>query len=199
MNGAGLRSDQGEIEAAVTYVRDSSRGTLVRRRSAVLPSTGAGWPTTTVSTPFRRLRAADVRAFVGGIRAWMVLLPVDAVLLLAPLIWRPVQVPASVVFAVLGLFFITGGERFRARLHLAVLDDIPTLVGRLLMAVSISLRCCCDWPRMAEDCERSKASVGPSGSCSSSVAVSRRADVKSAISSFRVSISIPVRSRSDSS
>src|SRR3954468_19981696 len=92
MNGAGLRSDQGETEATVTYVREPSRGTLVRRRSAVLQSTGTGWPAATVSTPFRPLPAADVRVFVGRIRAWMVLLPVDAALLLSPLIWRPQQV-----------------------------------------------------------------------------------------------------------
>ena len=138
INGAGLRSDQGEIEAEVTtHVRDTSRGTLVRRRSAVLASTRTGWPATTVSTPFRRLTAADVRVFVGRIRAWMVLLPVDAALLLAPLIWRPQQLAPSVVFTALALFFITGGERFRARLHLSVLDDVPTLVGRLLMAAAV--------------------------------------------------------------
>ncbi|MCU1616863.1 MAG: exopolysaccharide biosynthesis polyprenyl glycosylphosphotransferase [Frankiales bacterium] len=121
----------------MTYVRNLSSGTLVRRTAPVVESSGAGWPAATFTTPFRAPTAADLRILVGRVRAWMVLLPVDAALLLAPTLSHPRQIKASLAFAVLSLFFITGGERFRARLHLSVLDEIPTLVSRLLMAAAL--------------------------------------------------------------
>jgi exopolysaccharide biosynthesis polyprenyl glycosylphosphotransferase len=43
-----------------------------------------------------------------------------------------------VVFTALALLFITGGDRYRARLHLGVLDELPTLIGRLLMAAALT-------------------------------------------------------------
>ena len=42
-----------------------------------------------------------------------------------------------ILIAVLALFFITGGERFRARLHLSILDEVPTLISRLLMSAAL--------------------------------------------------------------
>jgi exopolysaccharide biosynthesis polyprenyl glycosylphosphotransferase len=94
------------------------------------------------SVPFRALplpaAAGDLRSFVARIRAWMVQLPVDAAMLMAPMLWRPgQQLRAEVVFTALALLFITGGDRYRARLHLGVLDDLPHLVSRLLMAAGL--------------------------------------------------------------
>ena len=83
-----------------------------------------------------RSRAAELRAFVGGIRAWMVQLPVDAALLMTPAVWAPGQLLQLAAFTGLALLFITGGDRYRARLHLSVLDEVPMLIGRLLMAAA---------------------------------------------------------------
>jgi exopolysaccharide biosynthesis polyprenyl glycosylphosphotransferase len=77
------------------------------------------------------------RLFLGRIRAWMVQLPVDAALVVAPALWRPERLSTAVLFATLALLFITGGDRYRARLELGVLEELPTLVGRLLMAASL--------------------------------------------------------------
>ena len=71
------------------------------------------------------------------VRAWMVVLPVDAALLAAPLLWAPQQWRAHVTMAVLGLLLLTGGNRYRARLHLSVLDELPVLLGRLLTAAAV--------------------------------------------------------------
>jgi exopolysaccharide biosynthesis polyprenyl glycosylphosphotransferase len=120
-----------------THVRDLSKGTLVRHSTPVLESTGTGWPATTFTTPFHAPTASEIRTLVGRIRAWMVLLPVDAALLLAPILWHPQQIKASLTFTGLALLFITGGERFRARLHLSILDEVPSLIGRLLMAAAV--------------------------------------------------------------
>ena len=75
----------------------------------------------------------------------MVVLPVDAVMLVAPAVWTPGQLKAVLVTAALSLVLLSGGGRYRARLHLSVLDELPTLVGRLAtaaagVAVVIALR-----------------------------------------------------------
>lgn len=62
--------------------------------------------------------------------------PVDFVLILAPILWRPYQIHAVVTMAVLGVFLLSGGGRYRARLHLSVLDELPTILARLLTAAA---------------------------------------------------------------
>ncbi|WP_218822444.1 sugar transferase [Geodermatophilus pulveris] len=72
-----------------------------------------------------------------GVRAWMVLIPIDALALAAPALWTPTQWKASLSFAVLSVLFITGAERYRARLHASVLDEVPSLLGKMLMAAAV--------------------------------------------------------------
>jgi exopolysaccharide biosynthesis polyprenyl glycosylphosphotransferase len=67
----------------------------------------------------------------------MVVLPVDAMLLAAPVLWAPQQWRAHLSMALLGLLLLTGGARYRARLHLSVLDELPALLGRLLTAAAV--------------------------------------------------------------
>ncbi len=67
----------------------------------------------------------------------MVLPPIDGLLLLTPALWTPNQFKAFGVFSLLGVLFITGAERYRARLHASVLDELPTLLGKLLMAAAL--------------------------------------------------------------
>jgi exopolysaccharide biosynthesis polyprenyl glycosylphosphotransferase len=73
---------------------------------------------------------------VNRVRAWMVVPPVDVVLILAPLAWRPHQIHAVVAMAVLATILVTGGVRYRAPLHLSVLDELPTIITRLFTAVA---------------------------------------------------------------
>lgn len=66
------------------------------------------------------------------LRAWMMTAPVDVVALLAPLLvsqnyWRGTLANAGLTVAV----FATGGL-YRARRHLSILDELPSLGGRLL-------------------------------------------------------------------
>jgi exopolysaccharide biosynthesis polyprenyl glycosylphosphotransferase len=67
----------------------------------------------------------------------MVVVPVDALLLAAPATWAPQQARAHLVMALLGVALLTGGSRYRARLHLSVLDELPVLAGRLLTAAAV--------------------------------------------------------------
>lgn len=75
--------------------------------------------------------------FLGRVRAWMLVLPLDGLLLLAPLLWAADMHKAVIAMTALSLFLITGGGRYRARLHMSVLDELPTLVARLLTAAAI--------------------------------------------------------------
>jgi exopolysaccharide biosynthesis polyprenyl glycosylphosphotransferase len=80
---------------------------------------------------------ARPRTFLSRVRAWMVVLPCDALMLVAPVLWNPGQVRAMICFALLSVLLFTGGSRYRARLHLSVLDELPALVTKVLTAAAV--------------------------------------------------------------
>ena len=67
----------------------------------------------------------------------MVVLPVDAAMLLVPLLWAPEQPKAFISTAVLTVLMSNIGGRFRARLNLSVLDDLPQLLSRILVSAGV--------------------------------------------------------------
>ena len=67
----------------------------------------------------------------------MLVLPIDAAGLLAPGLLTPRYRVAMVGLAVVGLALLTGGQRYRARLHISVLDELPTLIARLLATIGL--------------------------------------------------------------
>jgi exopolysaccharide biosynthesis polyprenyl glycosylphosphotransferase len=67
----------------------------------------------------------------------MLVLPVDALILLTPVLWAPHYAKAFVAMSLLGVVLLSGGGRYRARLHLSVLDDLPTVLARLLVAAAL--------------------------------------------------------------
>jgi exopolysaccharide biosynthesis polyprenyl glycosylphosphotransferase len=71
------------------------------------------------------------------IRAWMVVQPLDAALVMMPALWHPGHWRASVVMAALFLLMLADGSRYRARLHLSVLDELPFLATRLFTAAAL--------------------------------------------------------------
>lgn len=70
------------------------------------------------------------------VRAWMVVPVVDFAVMMAPLAWRPPQLLSTLTLATLGTLLLTGGSRYVAPLHLSVLDELPSIVTRLLAAVA---------------------------------------------------------------
>lgn len=84
-----------------------------------------------VARPFLGIRSA------ARLKAWMVVLPVDAVALVAPVLWTAEHWKGFVAWAALSLLLLTGGGRYRARVHLSVLDELPNLLSRLLAAGAI--------------------------------------------------------------
>jgi exopolysaccharide biosynthesis polyprenyl glycosylphosphotransferase len=73
---------------------------------------------------------------LSGVQAWMVVPVVDFVLMVAPLLWRPPQVHAILLMAVVATLLLTDGCRYVAPLHLSVLDAVPSVLGRMLTAVA---------------------------------------------------------------
>ena len=86
--------------------------------------------------------APSDRRFLGvksarGIAAWMLVPPVDLLALLLPLFWMPQHAKALVLMALVAMLTLNGAGRYRARLHISVLDDLPPIAGRLLAAAAI--------------------------------------------------------------
>ena len=84
----------------------------------------------------RKDHRRGVPLLLSRIRAWMLVPPTDFVLMVAPLAWRQNQIHAVVTMALLGVLLLSGGGRYRARLHLSVLDELPTILARLLTAAA---------------------------------------------------------------
>ncbi|QVI30748.1 sugar transferase [Mycolicibacterium neoaurum] len=66
----------------------------------------------------------------------MVVPAVDFLMLMTPLLWRPPQPLTVLTMAIFGTLLLSGGARYVAPLHLSVLDDLPTIVTRLLATVA---------------------------------------------------------------
>ena len=88
-----------------------------------------------VTAPTAERGRARLR-FLTRIRAWMVVPVLDFALMMSPLLWRPPQLTSVFTFAVLATLLLTGGGRHVSRLHLSVLDELPTIITRLLTAVA---------------------------------------------------------------
>jgi exopolysaccharide biosynthesis polyprenyl glycosylphosphotransferase len=79
---------------------------------------------------------AGIRS-VTKLKGWMLVLPMDVLALCTPLIWTPGYYKAFISMAALSLLLLTGGGRYRARLHVSVLDELPIVLSRMLAAGAI--------------------------------------------------------------
>ena len=82
-------------------------------------------------------RRSLFRRFLWRIRAWMIVLPVDALMLMSPMLWAPDQYTATIAMTALSLFLIVDRGRYHARLHVSVLDELPSLLASLFTAAAI--------------------------------------------------------------
>ncbi|MGH3827377.1 MAG: sugar transferase [Pseudonocardiaceae bacterium] len=124
------RGEVAERERARTSLFSSDLSRPLRSENDAY--TGASYPSDPVSWAARRLRGV-----ISRVRAWMLVLPVDVTMLMAPVLWAPQQVKADISMCVLFLLMVTRGGRYRARLHLSVLDELPGLLTRLLTAAAL--------------------------------------------------------------
>lgn len=94
-------------------------------------------PAPLATDPDEPAPAARAIGVLRRLRAWMLVLPVDLLILLSPILWAPQQWKAIVAMAAVALVLLTGGGRYRARLHLSVLDELPALLRNLLTAAAL--------------------------------------------------------------
>ncbi|MET7969997.1 sugar transferase [Micromonospora sp. NPDC005305] len=71
------------------------------------------------------------------VRAWMLVLPVDVIVLLAPAPFNPAHWRGLTVLTLLSIALLASGGLYRSRLHLSILDEAPVIVSRFLVAVAI--------------------------------------------------------------
>ncbi|MFE9653371.1 sugar transferase [Micromonospora sp. NPDC006431] len=100
---------------------------------AVTDAARVGLDTTAV-LPYASSRASKRTR---SLRAWMMAAPFDVVALLAPLLvtqnyWRGTLVNAGLTIAL-----FTAGGLYRARRHISILDELPSLCGRLLASAAV--------------------------------------------------------------
>ncbi|WP_243421013.1 sugar transferase [Micromonospora globispora] len=71
------------------------------------------------------------------LRAWMITAPADLAALLAPLLLSDRYWRGTLVMAGLTVALFAGGGLYRARRHLSILDELPSLGGRLLASAAV--------------------------------------------------------------
>ncbi|WP_425270432.1 sugar transferase [Micromonospora chersina] len=100
------------------------------------PPAGAGRPGLDVTAvlPYAGSRASRRTR---GLRAWMMTAPVDVAALLAPLLVTHQYWRGTLVMAGLTVAFFTAGGLYHARRHVSILDELPSLCGRLLASAAV--------------------------------------------------------------
>ncbi|RKR86233.1 exopolysaccharide biosynthesis polyprenyl glycosylphosphotransferase [Micromonospora pisi] len=72
-----------------------------------------------------------------GLRAWMLTAPADLVALLAPLLLSDDYWRGTLFAAALTIVIFAAGGLYRARRHVSILDELPSICGRLLASAGI--------------------------------------------------------------
>jgi exopolysaccharide biosynthesis polyprenyl glycosylphosphotransferase len=122
-----------QAATAVNHVTYESRHQVRAVRPVGVPRqrwSGAG-PDRTAPSP----HGHAVRPRSG--KAWLLTLAVDLSCLLLPALWVSQYRHAVAVMAVLSVLLFAEGELYRPRLHLSLLDELPVLLGRLLVAAAV--------------------------------------------------------------
>ncbi|SCG61773.1 sugar transferase [Micromonospora humi] len=100
---------------------------------ATAASTAGSMDTTTV-LPYAGSRASSRTR---RLRAWMVTAPIDVAALLAPLLLTQTYWRGTLFNAALAVSFFAAGGLYRPRRHISILDELPSLGGRLLASGAV--------------------------------------------------------------
>ncbi|MEU5562024.1 sugar transferase [Micromonospora musae] len=130
------------LDRSVVAQRD---GTGDEGREAVVTAVRLAGESSDVVEKRTNLDATTVLPYAGSraskrtrwLRSWMLTAPFDVVALLAPLLltqnyWRGTLANAALTVAI----FATGGL-YRARRHIGILDELPSICGRLLASAAV--------------------------------------------------------------
>lgn len=81
--------------------------------------------------------ASPVARRTRPLRAWMMVLPMDLAAFLSSLTWKQQNWKGVIVTAVLMVILFAVGRLYQGRRHLSVLDDLPSLCGRMLISIAL--------------------------------------------------------------
>ncbi|MGC4768718.1 sugar transferase [Micromonospora sp. DT44] len=112
--------------------RDESSAAAEPRVSATVP-VRSGMDTTAV-LPYAGSRASKRTRWL---RAWMLTAPIDGVALLVPLLLSQDYWRGTLSNAVLTVAIFASGGLYRARRHVGILDELPSICGRLLASAAV--------------------------------------------------------------
>jgi len=71
------------------------------------------------------------------LRAWMLTMPADFLAIVTPLLWTTANWRGIISTAVVTIVIFATGGLYRGRRHLSILDLLPGIIGRLLVAAAI--------------------------------------------------------------
>ena len=102
-------------------------------RTIATPSAHSGHATTAVLPHVSSHTARRTRR----LRAWMLAIPVDFAAMIAPLPWATHHWKGTIFAAFLTVAIFATGGLYRGRRHMSFLDELPSVLGRLLVAAAI--------------------------------------------------------------
>jgi exopolysaccharide biosynthesis polyprenyl glycosylphosphotransferase len=89
---------------------------------------------TTLVLPYVGSRSAKR---TNRLRAWMVTIPTDFAAVVTPLLWTIANWKGIIFTAIITVVIFAAGGLYRGRRHLSILDLMPGILGRLLIAAAI--------------------------------------------------------------
>ncbi|WP_246274686.1 sugar transferase [Phytohabitans houttuyneae] len=101
------------------------------------PDVAAAMPVRPVSTTVLPYVASDTSKRTRALRAWMITAPVDLFAMLAPLVVSTQYWRGTIFLAGLTVVIFAAGGLYHARRHVSILDELPSLCGRLLASAAI--------------------------------------------------------------
>ncbi|MER7334954.1 MULTISPECIES: sugar transferase [unclassified Micromonospora] len=110
-----------------------SAGPLTSEPEAAPAALRAGLDTTAV-LPYA---GSKTSSRTRGLRAWMMVLPIDVAALLAPLLLSQDYWRGTLANAALAVAIFAAGGLYRPRRHVSILDELPSLCGRLLASAAV--------------------------------------------------------------
>jgi exopolysaccharide biosynthesis polyprenyl glycosylphosphotransferase len=124
-----------ELERVVTI---TDRVDVARHRADEdqVSAPSANGSTTNVTTAVLPYVGSNTSHRTRGLRAWMVAAPIDLAALLTPVVVQDGYWRATITFAAVTIMSFAAGGLYRARRHLAILDELPSLCSRLLASAA---------------------------------------------------------------
>jgi len=116
---------------------NGTNGTSPNRSNGTAAPGDTGRPENMVTTAVLPYVGSAISERTRFLRSWMLTLPVDFAAMLAPLLVTIHYWKGTIFTAVLTVAIFATGGLYRGRRHLSILDELPSLFGRLFASAAI--------------------------------------------------------------